>query len=488
MSTNRSRNLRRATSASMVLLMLCVGCGGGNNPGGGGSTQPAVSNQWTWMGGSNTVVGAKGVYGTLGVAAAGNIPGARSGASFWTAGGNFWLFGGGRFDPLGTLGERNDLWEFRPSTNEWAWVSGSSAVPGNQLGVYGTEGVAAAGNVPGGRSGAVSWSDSSGNLWLFGGGGFDSRGNAGALNDLWEFTPSAAQWTWISGSETVYASSVYGALGVTAAGNVPGARDGAVSWVDGSGNFWVFGGYGSDSTGASGSLNDLWEFNPSSKEWTWVGGANTVSASGVYGTQGTAGANFPGARLNAVSAVNGSGNLWLFGGVGYDANGSSEDLNDFWQFNVSTKMWTWVAGSNQASQSGTYGMLGTTAAGNTPGGRNAPAAWTDVSGNFWVFGGLGFDASGTSGNLNDLWEFSAANKTWAWKSGSNSVGAPQGGSGGQSGVYGSLGTAAAANAPGGRNGSAAWTDSSGNLWLFGGEGHDSTGQQGQLNDFWRYHP
>ena len=61
-------------------------------------------------------------------------------------------------------------------------MSGSSTV-GAQLGqpgVYGTQGVPSAANVPGGRYGSVSWIDSSGNLWLFGG-----AGRNGPLNDLW---------------------------------------------------------------------------------------------------------------------------------------------------------------------------------------------------------------------------------------------------------------------------------------------------------------
>jgi len=56
-------------------------------------------------------------------------------------------------------------------------------------------------------------------------------------------------------------------------------------------------------------------------------------------------------------------------------------------------------------------------------------------------------------------------------SGSNIVGA----NGGQPGVYGSLGVASASNIPGGRVGAISWTDSSGDLWLFGGNGYDSTG-------------
>jgi hypothetical protein len=39
--------------------------------------------------------------------------------------------------------------------------------------------------VPGARQSAVVWTDTSGNVWLFGGDGDDSTGGAGVLNDLW---------------------------------------------------------------------------------------------------------------------------------------------------------------------------------------------------------------------------------------------------------------------------------------------------------------
>ena len=52
----------------------------------------------------------------------------------------------------------------------------------SQTGVYGTKGIASPINVPGGRTGAVSWKDSSGNLWLFGGFGYPSSGSSGMLS------------------------------------------------------------------------------------------------------------------------------------------------------------------------------------------------------------------------------------------------------------------------------------------------------------------
>jgi hypothetical protein len=33
-------------------------------------------------------------------------------------------------------------------------------------------------------------------------------------------------------------------------------------WIDADGNLWLSGGYGADSTGAEGYLNDLWEYTP----------------------------------------------------------------------------------------------------------------------------------------------------------------------------------------------------------------------------------
>jgi hypothetical protein len=52
--------------------------------------------------------------------------------------------------------------------------------------VYGAPGTAS--GIPGARGDAVSWIDSAGHLWLFGGYGYDSTGTvAGGLNDLWVY-------------------------------------------------------------------------------------------------------------------------------------------------------------------------------------------------------------------------------------------------------------------------------------------------------------
>lgn len=496
---------RFMTQGSLLGLgatLFLTACSGGNSGGSPTPTPtptptPSTTSEWTWMSGSDTA-SAVSVYGTLGTASVSNVPGARRGSVSWTdSSGNLWLFGGWGFATSGapgTIGELNDLWEFSPTAKSWTWVGGSdtASVYGGAvaLGVYGTLGIAASNNVPGPRDSAVSWTDGGGNLWLFGGEGFDSNGTEGQLNDLWEFSPTSKEWTWVGGSNTGNAKGVYGTLGTASVSNVPGARGSggggaSLSWIDSSGNLWLFGGSGLDSAGSNGYLNDLWEFNPTAKTWTWVSGSKTVNAVGIYGTQGSASTNnVPGARSYAVSWKDGGGNLWLYGGVGYGPNGGANgDLSDLWEFSTTTKAWTWVNGSSAGGVVPVYGTQGTASASITPGGRDSAVGWTDSSGNLWLFGGFDFDGGATNNYLNDLWRFSPTTKAWTWVGGSDT--------GNAKGVYGTLGTAAASNVPGARGSEGVavpWTDSSGNFWLFGGVGFDSTGGLGELNDLWRYQP
>ena len=170
----------------------------------------------------------------------------------------------------------------------------------------------------------ITWVDSAGVFWLFGGAQLNPNGSYLAVfNDLWSYNPTTGLWTWVGGSNTPNAAGVYGTQGIAAASNVPGARMGGSAWLDASGNVWLFGGSGLSQSGLTQEYNDLWEYNPTSGQWTWVGGSNAPNAAGVYGTQraGAAG-NGPGARVSAVSWTDQSGNFWLFGGYGYAQAGS----------------------------------------------------------------------------------------------------------------------------------------------------------------------
>lgn len=455
-----------------------------------------------------------------------NTPGARDSGAAWTdASGNLWLFGGigyeltGKTPPDTMSGFLNDLWECPLNgANQCEWKLLEAPVANlfpvaqneNLPGIYGTKGTGSTSNLPGGRWGPASWADAGGNLWLFGGQGDDGFDNPGLLNDLWKYNISSGQWTWVSGSKVVNQAGVYTGA---APSLTPGARWTPSSWVDASGNFWLFGGFGYDKNGTLGMLNDLWEYTGGN--WVFVSsvipGSDTANQLGIYGTQGTAAAgNTPGGRQTAAAWTDTSGNLWLFGGEGEDVNGLANGiLNDLWVYKISTNRWTWVNGSNTANHTGNYGLQplvgpsDTTSAAGTvgltpaspgifPGSRWGASAWTDPAGHLWLFGGWGLDATGTNGNgyLNDLWSYTPSSTfgqpgTWTWVKGSNT--------GNQNGIYGDLTRPYFTKVDwtaGARRGAMSWVDSRGELWLFGGQGYDSTSNNGNgyLNDLWRYLP
>jgi len=428
-------------------------------------------NEWAWMAGSQSV-NQMGAYGTLGVPAATNTPGGRQLPATWTdTSGNLWLFGGYGHDAAGTLLPMNDLWKF--SGGEWTWMGGSTL--GGQNGTYGALNLPSPNNIPGGRFDAASWTDASGDFWLFGGNGFDAVGNESPMNDLWRYGVGTGQWTWMGGSKIGLQQSTYGTLGIADAANSPGGRASTVAWKDSSGAIWIFGGFGYDEANPiNGELSDLWKY--SNGEWTWMGGSKLKQQNGVYGTQGMPAANNnPGARLGAFGWADASGNLWLFGGFGYDSKGQLSVLNDQWKYSAGE--WTWVGGSNVVNQPSTYGTEGTPAANNIPGARQYGATWTDSSGNAWLFGGNGIVTPVLAGQLNDLWKFSPAG--WTWMGGSKT--------GNPNSTYGTPGMLAPGNTPGGRFSLARWGDADGNLWLFGGYG-EAAGTLGNLNDLWMYMP
>jgi len=352
--------------------------------------------EWTWLRGSSGL-NQNGVYGTLGIASPANSPGGRQGAMLATDrnSGAVFLFGGLGYPASGTTtGRLNDLWAWTGA--DWVWIGGSQGL--GEAGVYGTLGQPSPTNVPGARNDGQMWVDDSGDLWLFGGAGHDVNGDIGQLNDLWRWD---GQWTWMGGSQTHSQQGVYGARGVAAPTNQPGARVYSTSWVDVVGDFWVFGGTGWGPVGAGqGVLHDLWRFDGTN--WTWMAGTGALDQQGVYGAMGVpAPANVPGARDRPVSWVDASGDLWLFGGFGYALSGQGT-LNDLWRYDGAN--WTWMGGTSSPNSLSVYGTQGTPDPANRPGARYGGATWTFGT-EFFYFGGYGYGQSNFLGRFNDLWRY-----------------------------------------------------------------------------------
>ncbi len=510
-----------------------------------------ASTAWTWAGGTTTT-NAVGVYGTLGTSSTSYHPGARDSAAFWNDGSNLWLYGGWGVDATGATGSLGDLWKFTPSTSKWTWVSGATTV--YAVPARGSLGTGSTSNSPGGRDRAMAYAQASTALWLLGGAAWTSNSwQPQAYNDLWKFTPSNSQWTWISGATTLQAVGSFGPQGVASTTNQPSARLGSNTWTDTSGNFWLFSGYGVDAGGVNHGQKDVWMFSPSTTQWTWQSGETSTTDNPVYGTPGVgATSNHPGPLLTdgsgivASSFTDSSGNLWLFGGNGYDATGSMTRLNTLWKYTPGTSQWTWVSGTSTRT-AGLYGTKGTGSTANYPGGHSSSMSWLDANGKFWIFGGTAVYSGGGDALQNDMWNFDPSNSQWTWISGSsqpmaavygtagsgstNNIPSVResaqmwfqsaatvwmfGGSGGggllsdlwkftpsndqwtwisgattlgANGIYGTQGVGSTANSPGARAGAQSWLDLSGNLWLFGGAGIDAIGHYDRLNDLWKYSP
>jgi gliding motility-associated-like protein len=290
----------------------------------------------------------------------------------------------------------------------------------------------------------------------------------------------AGQWTWAGGSnDQLNVMGAYSQKGVANANNMPGSRQQSLTWTDNAGKLWLMGGYGYSSTLGLGQLNDLWKYDPDTNSWTWLRGSTGLNARPVMGIKGTPSSkNEPGARQSAVKWIDKAGNLWLMGGNGFGTTGPPSYLNDLWMYNIATNQWTWMGGDEGIGASGVYGIKDTPSRNNIPGARIGAVNWTDAEGNFWLMGGVGYDATGARGYLNDLWKYNVDTQLWTWVSGDNTVNT--------SNNYGVKGIAAAGNMPGGRQFALSWPDQKGNLWLMGGTVYKSGSTPTRSNDTWKY--
>jgi hypothetical protein len=432
------------------------------------SAQITTSSEWIWVKDDSTV-------NRLGNYLSEYKPGCRSGGISWKDNsGNFLLFGGfGYLDTLhpltgyGSLGPVNNILKYVVSTNTWISVRGGSLYIHP---TYGTQGVTAITNDPGSRYNSTGSGDASGNLWLFGG---MCVGGGDYYDDLWKYDPLINRWTWMKGDNTIEMPGLYGVQGVSTINSNPKSRIACVSWEDPQGNFWLFGGNNSALPG-SGEFNDLWKYNPATNMWTWMRGDSTANHIGIYGTQGVASnTNQPGARSGSMTWTDASGNLWLFGGY-LSFNPPTGAFNDLWKYDPATNMWTWMKGDSTQNHIGIYGTQGVASLSNQPGSRIYGMTWTDATGNLWLFGGSE-NIYSSSALLNDLWKYDPSSNMWTWIKGDNINN--------QYGIYGTLGVPDFANKPGSRSLSGHWTDNSGNIWLFGGNGYAASAK-GYLNDLW----
>ncbi|MBI5647299.1 MAG: hypothetical protein HY962_10240 [Ignavibacteriae bacterium] len=216
--------------------------------------------------------------------------------------------------------------------------------------------------------------------------------------------------------------------------------------------------------------------------WTWMHGDLQSNKPGRFGTLGVPHKdNIPGSRHDCAMWADTTGNMWIFGGLIFDATPPGGNGNDLWRWDARTSEWTWMSGADSAGAPPRYGVMGTPSRENTPGARGGSAAWRDHTGRLWLFGGWGLDSLSDTGALNDLWMYSqAGGGNWTWMGGSSKKYVK--------GRYGPIGVASDTAFPGARTSAACATDSRGRFWMYGGYGMADTTVKGTLADLWMYDP
>lgn len=230
-------------------------------------------------------------------------PGGRSQAVSWSGDGgggdgdSLWVFGGWGVDS----GQRrdvllNDLWVWSKGSSSWTLQGGSTE--GNSRGST---------SYPGARRGASVWKLKNGDVYMWGGTGFETTQHwMTDLNDMWVFRRGGGGVVVVSSVEQQPVR--------------PQARRGAHAWSCVVNNaLYLWGGFSATSKADIDDNGGVWMFDPSTRVWTLV--TPTTAAKPAPRSQG------------AVWVVGQT--LWLYGGWG-----ARTLYSDIWSFDTVTRQWT----------------------------------------------------------------------------------------------------------------------------------------------------
>lgn len=336
---------------------------------------------------------------------------------------------------------------------------------------------------PGARSGAASWADPQGNVWLFGGSGLGTGDHPIPLNDLWQYSQAEERWDRLKPRGVIppgrYMASacgvsdlmfvVSGGLGVDGYGfedtwvysiknntwlalksqSHPSARGEGATWCTDR-YMYVFGGI------HLGQLqSDHWQFSLEALTWT------PVTTPGEEANRTDPNPELPSERNAAMTWVF-KDSLYMFGG---NISQSEEIVysSSLWSYSMGSSKWQvlHVSDNNQLPVYDNCSYVNC-----TPGGRTGSATWVDLQGYLWLFGGERLMWSRTS-KLSavfsgETWMYDTSKNRWFWMAGKTSEEEPRSEAAPEiSGFH---------YTPGARYGSTAW-HSGNRFYLFAGVIH-----------------
>ena len=232
-------------------------------------------NKWVQVTGSGET-NVKPDYGTSKQYSKTSSPGSRSNSATWTDNdGNFWLFGGVSGSENTVIEIYNDLWMFNAEKRQWRKMGGSETT--NQLNGIKNELDSGDEIFPSSRHGASAWYDQKNNeLWLYGGLGFgETKGQTGALSDLWKFEIESGKWILKNRPSGVNKEPVVSSWASFSKENNPGKRNGTTHWVDGKGNILLMGGHYTFSQEETFIDSFLWKYDLEKEMWNVSTGLDT---------------------------------------------------------------------------------------------------------------------------------------------------------------------------------------------------------------------
>lgn len=220
---------------------------------------------------------------------------------------------------------------------------------------------------------------------------------------MYRYTRYTRQWVLLHGGVIPNTSPVYGARGVSDSAVSPGGRQGSCTAVDSNnGRLLLFGGVQLNRFG------ELWGYNPSINQFTWIAGAQGSSNYPTY-TQGAIG--------GGLSAL---GNrqfpscwFWNNSIVVFAGQTNAGSANDIWKYSFNNDTWVWLKGSSQIGTAAALESVYPVAKGKPtdtalPYPRWAAAYASDViNGRMWMHGGYGWNTAGVNIQMNDLWSDSS---------------------------------------------------------------------------------
>lgn len=286
---------------------------------------------------------------------------------------------------------------------------------------------------PGGRAETASWCDAHGNLWMFGGTGYDDLPSEEPrlLNDLWLFNCTDQSWKLVE-QEAQGANKT--PLPTKDHKKIPKRRRQAASCGVTGLIFVIFGGM--DDKGNA--LSDTWLFDIVISKWLLLYANHqnqNVSLS------------IPPARYDMASWCLGD-QMVIFGGHGQDAK-----LDDMWSFSFRSLTWSRV---QQFSL--TKGVLSEQES-LFPPPVVGPTTWTGFNNTLLLFA---YDCWGNSSTVHNVWEFSLETGNWKMMSMASRPGC----------LNESTDSEGFLNV---RQHSAAWATPSNNIFIFGGQNLQSCG-------------